>query len=344
MNAVLAALFAVEGSCEPPRYASVLLTPRFRASRHVVVLLFPDGSTDAALVAKIPRLAGDSSGVERERAVLTAIQEAREGGYTTIPHVVADFEIGGRTTLLESALVGVPLTPSLVRRDPASAIQAVLRWLDTLPSGETTSGDERFARLFERPLARLGAALSEQDAELVERTLELLEPLRQAALPTMVEHGDLSHPNLLLLRSGEIGVVDWELGEIEGLPTHDLFVFLGYVAASLARASTPDQRARALHDELTRPTGWAVDTVVRYANRMEIELTLLTPLLLACWSRYTTGLFDRLVGPAPPLDDAGHRWARASARPELARTIRADRHYALWRQTVTNAQELTWST
>jgi Phosphotransferase enzyme family len=348
MNTALTALVARVGQSGlesyglPAAVSCVLLTPRFRASRHVVFLIFPHGAADPTLVAKVPRLAGDTSGVDRERAVLTAAQDAREGGYATIPRVVAYEEVSGLSILVESALVGLPLTPERVRRDSSGAIAAVLAWLEELPFSEPSVDPERFVRLIEDPLNRFSSALGRDARELVGRTLELLEPLREVPLATVVEHGDLSHPNLLSLRSGEIGVVDWELGHSEGFPTHDLFFFVNFVSAALARASTPDQQVRALHDALIRPTGWARDIVSAYALRTGIEHRYLAPLLVACFSRYTAGVFGRLHGTAgidaPPNDyPSGYN---DPSREELVRMIRADRHYALWQHVVAYADEL----
>lgn len=352
MNTVLAALVARTGDSGLESYgvsapvSCVLLTPRFRASRHVVFLIFPRGAADPALVAKVPRLAGDTSGVDRERVVLTAAQDAREGGYATIPRIVAYEELSGMAILVESALVGLPLTPERVRRDPSGAIAAVLAWLEELPSSETSVYQERFVRLIEDPLSRFGSALGREASELVGRTLELLEPLREFPLPAVVEHGDLSHPNLLSLRSGQIGVVDWELAHFEGFPTHDLFFFVNFVSAALARASTPDQQVRALHDALIRPTGWARDIVSTYALRMGIEHRYLAPLLVACFGRYTAGVFGRLGGSAGiggPPDRYPRDRSDASREAELARMIRADRHYALWQHAVAYVDELAWT-
>ena len=78
--------------------------------------------------------------------------------------------------------------------------------------------------MVELPLLELSSGLAPDapEVELVARTLEGLEPLRDAAVPTVAEHGDLTHPKLIRLRDGRIGVVDWELAEIEGLAGSDL--------------------------------------------------------------------------------------------------------------------------
>ena len=352
-NAILAKLaagserFGLEARDFPATFSSILLTPRFRASRHVVLLLFPPGSSEPTHVAKIPRLAGDTTGIEREHALLTATQAARESGYATIPRVVAYEEAHDRAILVESALVGLPLTPERVRRNPSTSIDSVLSWLAELPSAEPGAGDDRYTRLLEEPLRRFGSVLGGGEAQLVGRTLELLEPLRGASLPTVVEHGDLSHPNLLILGTGDIGVVDWELGESHGLPAHDLFFFLNYVAAARSRASTPNARLRVFHDAVIQPTGWAREIVTRYAERMDVDRRYLTPLLVACWSRYTAGLLERLLGSpgarTRPDGEAPSARDYSPASADVARLLRSDRHYALWSHTVAHAKESTWA-
>ena len=332
MNTVLSALAETVGVSPP--LSTVLLTPRFRASRHVVALLHPQGSTEPVVVAKIPRLAGDAGGVEREHAVLTAVQAARENGYATIPRIVAFREVGGHAVLVETALVGVPLTPERARRDPARATAIVLRWLEELPTHPPRAPGETYGRLIEEPLGRFRAQLP-AERDLVDRTLALVEPLRQASLPSVVEHGDLSHPNLLTLADGALGVVDWELAEVEGVPTHDLFYFLGFLAAARSGSSTPLERTRALHEALLRPGGWARKTVADYAAQADIDLRLLAPLLVACFARYTVGLYDRLRGLA--ADDA------SALRDEAAHLVRTDRHYSFWAHTVAHAADASWA-
>jgi hypothetical protein len=53
--------------------ATVLVTPRFPTSRHVVAMIFPPGRADAELVVKIPRRLGDTVAVvwKEKRRYLT---------------------------------------------------------------------------------------------------------------------------------------------------------------------------------------------------------------------------------------------------------------------------------
>src|SRR6185295_18368583 len=78
----------------------VLLTPRFRTSRHVVALLIPSGAGEPKLVVKMPRLAGDDDGIAREARVLTALREKSPSASESIPEVLT-CEDGDRPLLVE---------------------------------------------------------------------------------------------------------------------------------------------------------------------------------------------------------------------------------------------------
>lgn len=306
------------GLREPASY--VLVTPRFRASRHVVFLVLPRESAEPALVAKIPRLKRDTGGLAREYAGLTAAQKAPVLA-GTIPQIVA-FE---ESLLVETALQGAPLTRSDVRR-LANLVQTVVDWLLALP--RVLGHEVDYSRLLEAPLRRVSEELGGTETELVERTLKLVAPLRGASLPLTLEHGDLSEPNLIRLDGGRVGLVDWELSEPGGLPAHDLFFFLAYVAFARTRAASSDEQVAAVHDAVVAPDGWARPVAVDYARRAGVPRALLGPLFVATWARYFAGLLERL--------------GRGGLRPETAEWLVANRFHALWRLAVEHADGLEW--
>jgi aminoglycoside phosphotransferase (APT) family kinase protein len=303
----------------------VVITPRFPASRHVVVLVLAPGATAPCLVAKLPRLDHDNGGVEREAASLRALEWARPG-IASVPRVLALERHDTRTILLETALLGEPIDQDMVRRDPASCIQAVTGWIAQLPSVHAADrGTGWFEALLEGPLQRLSGALagSAEGARLLKQTSELVEPLRRAEFPLVFEHGDLSDPNLLWLGDGRVGIVDWELSQPRGLPLHDLCFFLAYVAVATARATQVDSQVAAFHRAFFEPGGWARPLLVADAEEAGLPGRLIAPLVVACWMRGTARLLERLGVdvPEPVLDD---------------------RLYAFWRHAVANVDALQW--
>lgn len=341
MNTVLTFLeanrqrLALERYGVPQQLSCVVVTPRFRASSHVVFLILARGRPEPLLVAKVPRLAGASIGVEREVANLRAVQALRADGFDSIPRVVAFEEYHDRPILVETALTGRPMDPSTVRRDLTGCCQAVIDWLAEVQRPARAARAIWFERLVERPLRSFEAIfpLASEEMEALQRTWELVAPLRDADLPLVFEHGDLSHPNLMLLRDGGLGVVDWELAEPEGLPAYDLFFFLTYAAFALRNARSNGDYLAAFHQAFFGRSAWARPYVAAYARQLHLAPGLLTPLFVLCWARYLTSLLLRLGDAARP---------QGRLEPATATWLRANRYYALWRHAVAHAGELEW--
>jgi aminoglycoside phosphotransferase (APT) family kinase protein len=321
---------------------TLLVTPRFKASAHVVGLVAPLRSGRPAVVVKIHRLAGATRTLETEAASLGALAELRPGGTAGVPRLLAHELVAGHAALIETALAGRPLDPAEVRRDRSGAIDAVGSWLRGLRHIDPPAGDDdRWVRLIEPALDALGRVLADdaQDTEAVRRARELLAPLRTAGLPVVIEHGDLSHPNLLVLDEGpppRIGVVDWELGEPHGLPLLDLLFFLGYVAFAERRLRTPSEHADAIEAAFCGPTAWAATAAALAAEEAGIDRALLGPLLVATWTRALARLLGRLDG------DPDQRPDEDADAVAAGRRLRDHRYHAIWRRVVDRAPDVRW--
>jgi aminoglycoside phosphotransferase (APT) family kinase protein len=319
----------------PPRLASVVMTPRFRASSHVIFFILADGQTQPLLVVKVPRLPGDNSRLDREAANLQMVHTARAGGFHSIPRVVAYEDYRDSRLLIETALVGQTMTPVLVRRQPQACIEAVLAWLIDLHIETSTcheNGKEWFSCLVERPLDCFESSfpLSDEEKRLLDQTRELITPLRDADVTAVFEHGDLSAPNILIAGAASLGVVDWELAEPQGLPALDLFFFLTFVAFARRRARQQTDCLAAFHEAFFGPRAWAWPYVIRYAAKLQLSSEVLKPLFIVCWSRYVTNIVMRLHDLSS--------WE--GLEEETATWLRTNRYYALWRHTVRHVQEL----
>lgn len=325
--------------------ATLLVTPRFQASAHVVGLVTPRNSGRPAVVVKVHRLAGSTRTLEAEAASLSALAELRPGGTAGVPRLLAHEPIAGHAALVETALAGRPLDPMEIRRDRAGATDAVGTWLRGLRRTDTPAGDDdRWARLIAPALDALEPVLADDpiDAERVRRARELVAPLRTADLPVVVEHGDLGHPNLLLLDGGptpRIGVVDWELGEPRGLPLGDFLFFLGYVAFAERRPRTPDEHAAAIEAAFSGRAAWAATAATHQADDEGIDRALLGPLLVATWTRAFARLIGRLDGD--PNDQPGVADIDAGA-VAAGRRLRGHRYHAIWRRIVDRAPGVRW--
>lgn len=324
-----------EGEARPwTEGARLAVTPRFRASGHVVILVPDAAGSRAERVVKIARRADRSGPLAREAKNLRRVHAVRSGGFPSIPRLEGTGRIGGAPFLVETGLRGRPLDRSFVRRRPGLGVRSVVDWLVELHGAtarrEGTPGG-RYRRLLAEPLARFARCfpLEREERRLVEDTLRLTRPLARRPWPTVFEHGDLSHPNLLLHPDDGVGVVDWELAEPEGLPAADLFFFLAYVAFARFRAKDAEACLRAFDWTFFRRSRRVERAVGRYVRALGLPPGLLPSLFLATWPRQVIRQLDR-VTPAlrDGLDAATVDW------------LRGHRFFALWRHAVESADRL----
>ena len=65
------------GQFGKPPLSTLVLTPGFRASSNVILMMFPEGKTQPALVAKVSRLPGGHSELRSEAENLERVQSSR---------------------------------------------------------------------------------------------------------------------------------------------------------------------------------------------------------------------------------------------------------------------------
>ncbi|MEA5456667.1 aminoglycoside phosphotransferase family protein [Sinomonas sp. JGH33] len=305
---------------------TVLVTPRFVTSRHVVGLVFAIGAREPSLVVKIPRQPGDNYSVRHEASVIGQLNALGIGREQGVPEVIKAFDVGDHTVLLETAVIGSPLDPQRVVADLASAVHAGTEFVAALPCTAAAAVNVGwYERTVGRSLSGLASLLPQDSAMtgLVERTHELLEPMRSVPLPAVVEHGDLSHPNLIVRPNGRLQAVDWERSRTDGLPGHDLVFYLQYLSESSERAfERADQMAA--FDKAFGPEGWAREPVRRHLQRRGVDPALLPLLVLATWARSAATLAFRLEGQT----------ATEQGMAETRAAVLADRDYWLWRHAV----------
>ncbi len=318
-----------------PQLSTVMLTPGFRASSNVIMLIFNAGKSQPILVAKVSRLPGENLAIRHEATNLEKIQSLRDGGFDSIPRLVALNENEDYPFLVETMLEGSLMGPATVRQQSTACTEAVLTWLIELgvaTKSATTTG--WFERLVTEPFVRFRRAMvtSTREDELLGRSWDAVLPLNAHELPLVFEHGDPSDPNLLRLKTGDVGVVDWELAQANSLPLVDVIFFLTYVAFSRRNAKTPSEFVAAFHEAFFAPNAWAVPFILRYARSINLPKQTLTPLFVLCWVRYLAKLMGRL---------APHKGQVLPS--ETVTWLRANRYYSLWQHSVEHAHELNWA-
>lgn len=304
---------------------SLLVTPRYADSRHVIALLL-DGSSMPRVVGKIVRRPDDKSTLATEFEVLQRLA-ALSNDARTAPRPLAFVQHRQHWMLIETAVNGEILTHRRIEKAPERSWLIVDRWLRNLPITGDTATTRWFDDQITRPLTAATAALGATTAErrLFAATKRLLRELTTAPLPMPVEHGDLSHPNLLLSR-GRLGIVDWETGRVSGLPGADAAVFLAFSGFARDRAHGVESEAASYRRHFLSPDGVGRQSLRDHLARQDIDPKWLDLILLATWTRYSLQVFTRLTprGESDPED-------RIAVAAEIFRTGRPLR---LWRMTL----------
>jgi aminoglycoside phosphotransferase (APT) family kinase protein len=277
----------------------VFVTPRFRTSSHIIIFVLDEKNRSPVLLSKVPRLPGDDGQLQREARNLRCAQGSREGGFRSIPRVIAFEEIGGHTFLVESVVPGRPLRPDAIRLRPEDTIQTTIDWLFEFQSASVADA-RPLATLLSGPVAEQLAILdrflpeSGEERAALETTLDEIGILKKSGLCTVFEHGDFSPPNILVDRDGNTGVVDWELAEPQGVPLTDVLFFLTSAAFARARAAKGQHRVLAFRNAFYGKDPWACKFVRRFCERFGTDTQLVRPLMVLTWARYAANILTRL--------------------------------------------------
>ena len=299
---------------EPSRPFDFLLLGHYEP-RNKVVLCFPAGATRPAAIAKVARRPGyGASRLRREINILRDLQRIVPGTIAAeIPRPLFYGLCWGNVTGITSALSGDVLWDQVGRDFTWGTGGRVRRVLvrtasGLLPLHQATlrpRTPESLAALA-RPVhaARRVHRFSPVAIHLLDSVVSELAGLNPAELPTVCEHGDFWMGNTLVNGEG-FGVIDWEDGEIEGIPFMDLFMLI-HTSAVLRR--NQERRIPRLldayvesHFEATWVSDVARALLAQYAASLGLTRDAAHPLFPLLLARLSTREHDAL-GASGTLD------------------------------------------
>jgi aminoglycoside phosphotransferase (APT) family kinase protein len=216
----------------------------------VTVLLVSPVSGRSVLAVKVPTTDVAARAVEaEERALLAIRQVAPRKVVDVIPRVVDAVEFEGRRATVVTAMPGIPMATSYIRRRHtatqalvAADFNAVETWLTELQSG--TAGKSAPIDMDGGVAARLRERFPDDvrfDADL-DQLAEINDRLGRNETPRTAVHGDMWFGNVLLAGTQITGVVDWEASTTSGEPIRDLVRFALMYALFLDRRTRPERR------------------------------------------------------------------------------------------------------
>ncbi len=285
------------------RSAPLLLTGGARSINKVVALPFAEAGGPAAVV-KFARVGAADSALDREAAVLRRI-EREHSAIEGVPRVLAVGRRSGRRAVAESAIHGRPLIGELSPARLGEIADRLGEWLTGLVGSYEPLPDWR-QRLVAGPLAAFerdfGPAVGAETVAAARARLD-----RLGNLPAACEHRDCSPWNVIVTEAGDLGLLDWESGEPDGLPGMDLVYFLAN-AAFVLDGALDSGTVRPTYARLLDPRSDCGRVFERstaaYCARVGVPAAELPRLRLLCWIVHSRS-------------DYRHREMAAAGRPTL---------------------------
>jgi len=304
----------------------LLLTPGSRSVGKVVALMFNAGGAPVAAV-KSARVPAAAAGLLREAELLERVEALQPGGVAGVPRVLFRAELRSQPVIGQTALTGTPLAAVIHRRTYRALAERVTGWLTTLarPGGHGTH-EPAWDRLVAPALDRFAAEYAPVlDDVMLRDTRDLLRSL--GPLPVVCEQRDFSPWNVFDGPSGLV-VLDWESGELRGLPALDLVYFFTHAAYYVESAWVSGRFAAAYRE------AWARDTFLggvhracstAYLTSLGLDVRVLRPLRLLTWVLHAHSEYL-------------HFRADAGAPPSAAQ-LRQSTFLALWAEELRGAAE-----
>jgi hypothetical protein len=274
-----------------------------------VIFLIAPGDSEPSVVVKITRDARFNTRLDSESRMLREMARLAPTAMEGAPRLLFQTTVWGSAVSAQSAVLGSDLREH-VRARP-ELVDRVTTWM--IEMANETRTPTRAGELEECLHGLLDRYRDLYDVPTdVERFLrDQAGRLGVSDLRAVMQHGDPGPWNAVVTSDGTVAFLDWEAGELRGLPLWDLFYFLRSVSLIVSPHRPWQSRRARTRRDLVR--GSAVGDVfaehVRaYVDAVEIDPTLVEPLFHLCWvhravkqanrlspSRRSTGTFHRLV-------------------------------------------------
>jgi hypothetical protein len=282
--------------------SQMLMTGGRRSINKVVSMIFAGRCSEPILAAKMPRVSGSALALTKEASLLESVRSLN-GDLNGIPELLFKGEIGGTFTIGLTGFIGIPIFARLQRSTYRSFAIKATDWLIALAGEPRCCPRHLWWRRLVEPIfiefdRCYGRVVCSQERQRAEHIICGLP-----ALPMVFEQRDFSPWNVLVTRSGNLAVLDWESASPTGLPGVDLIYFLTYLGFFLdgATEQASYQRSYRLGKDPKTFTGSVnLECLQRYMNALGLSTRYLHALRLFTWMLHSRSEYEHL------LSDTGH--------------------------------------
>jgi hypothetical protein len=257
-----------------------LLAPGSYPSQKVVFLA--GNGARPQTVLKLPRDPAFNHRLEHEFAMLQRVEKLHlDPRLSPVP--IALLRDGALAVLVTEAAHG-RLLPRLAGRGVATGFTAVMGSLTELASrSRHDASSDELVELFGQIVEAYASAYAIPNAERQFLDQCVAAAGRAGGVPLVLQHGDPGIWNVMIDSAGRVTLLDWEAGEVDGLPLWDLFHFAGTYAHLDLGSLVPRSRLSRFgrHVFANSPLQSALVAAVRtYIDELQLPAALVEPLFV----------------------------------------------------------------
>jgi hypothetical protein len=256
----------------------------------LIFFLFPEGSKRPDMVVKMTRSRAFNLRLENEHRIL---QELYTGAYVKQASFPKPLFFGYHNNLALLGLKAVEGNPFRIRTTAAPdcpIARDAADWICRLggsSAGRNKVSSAEVCRVLDELLQRFRRiyTLSPSENHFLCEQINAIRDSR-LAFPLVFQHGDPGTWNILVSRQENIVFIDWEAGELKGMPLWDLFYFMRSFAIWIERNRGHRDSLKNMARHFLAPSEVGkilIQLTEKYCSSIHLDKALVKPLFFLCW-------------------------------------------------------------
>lgn len=286
-----------------PDKISALMLCNEGSKDQIILYIFADEIRIPSLIVKIARTKDSIPVVSSEATNLESIQ-ARFPNLEGIPRVLFCIDDGRLFAQARPYVNGVPFSGVVKERNRLELCLRVTSWLIRLARNTATDVPPDWREsLIDPVLSTLTPLFSSKlSRDQLQKTCQKVSSLNLSYL--VCEHRDLSPWNIIIDHEGKIGVIDWEVARLNGLPAADLILFLTYVNYHFDKTWGKQNFSESYRNmlDISTPAGRIFNECMElYSSKLNISKSEIDSIRLLTWLGQLYRRIDRDYKSAPEI-------------------------------------------
>lgn len=310
-------------NCKGPIRFSFIME---RSDRKVLFYIFRNTDSFPVLFAKASDNSEVGQRLMREYKVLSEIHALHNIPIkNTIPKPFCGEKFGNYWMIIESTIKGHPLSNYIRKRTlpfwkktANNHFNLAANWLVSFHSTTTHRVLQLRAQELKDFFVNLMGdfcrswGMPYPNSSFILALSNLLDDCQGRTLPLVKDHGDYS-PHQILVRNGDIAIIDWELSPFWGLPIIDLVIFSLYYRTMMKGTFVPVkftiQDMESTFFQYNDFSELVAQHMKRYCNSLRIDPIFIKPLILLRFMFHPEWehVYEKLNGRIGPIFSVIHK-------------------------------------